>query len=113
VKKENLKINHIYRIDYANPYYDQASYHGNAILQEIHDDELWFDLIDRKEKGCIFFEQDVVKEIGRVNELMSFDPDEITRIVVVGERGREFEKMFDKCEISLQDDGRTVKFFTK
>lgn len=49
----------------------------------------------------------------KVPDSVFLDPAKITRIVVVGENGREYEKWFDKCEVSLQDDGRTVKFFTK
>jgi hypothetical protein len=42
-----------------------------------------------------------------------FDVEKISRVTIVGENGREFEKWFDSAEFSLQDDGRTLKIFIK
>ena len=42
-------------------------------------------------------------------------PNHITRIEVIGLQGREFTKMLatGSYEISIQDDGRTIKLFEK
>lgn len=39
----------------------------------------------------------------------------ITRVEIIGKNGREFSKMLDNSfyEISMQDDGRTLKIFEK
>ena len=40
---------------------------------------------------------------------------DITRVEVIGKNGREFSKMLKNSfyEISIQDDGRTIKLFEK
>lgn len=67
----------------------------------------------------MFFEGDpdavnrAMRNHGGYKKQEVLNSDKITRIVVIGENGREYEKWFDKCEISLQDNDCTIKFFTK
>ena len=104
-----LKIGETYQIDYNCEFDPRRSYKGQAVFTGSYKDDLLFDLLDPPhEKECCFRLEDIVG-----HRPFTLCPDKISRVVVIGENGREFEKMFDKAEFLLQDDGRTIKIIYK
>jgi hypothetical protein len=98
---------------------DELPLHPDDV-QEIQEDSKVFDNIDARIKAYPDVEFEIVEvhnkngQVGYryVNYAKLIKQNKVSRVEVIDENGRSYVKYFDgECELSYQDEGRTLKIF--